>query len=118
MHVRRLLLLLVTTLALALLYVVLRPAASTALEPHYPLDAASATPQVYRLRVGERASLDIRSAEDGEVMVHGLTMAGAPVAPDRVAVLGLEGVAAGRYPIHFHGGDGRHVPIGEVVVEP
>ena len=74
-------------------------------------------PAAYRMSEGEAAEFTIQLPYSGALAIHGYTK-DMPITANAVMTFNLAGTRTGRFPMHVHTTDGRHVEIGVLEVMP
>lgn len=72
---------------------------------------------VFRLSKGDKAAFSVQVPYDGALAMHGYTKDMTVVA-NKVMTFDLIAKHTGRFPIHIHTNDGRHVEVGVLEVMP
>ena len=68
--------------------------------------------------VGERLQLEVQASRPGHLSLHGLSETEHAVGPPGPATITLDAAAPGVYPMHYHGPQGEHVPLGVLEIKP
>lgn len=74
-------------------------------------------PAAYRMSEGETAEFTIQLPYSGALAIHGYTR-DMPISANVAMTFNLAGTRTGRFPMHVHTTDGRHVEIGVLEVMP
>lgn len=74
-------------------------------------------PRAVPARQGDVVRVAVASPREGGVAVHGLLDVRPVHAGQKISVE-FRAIYSGRFPVHFHGDDGSHVPIAAVEVLP
>lgn len=74
-------------------------------------------PAVFRMEEGETAGFTVQAPFDGSLAIHGYAK-DMPLQENVVMTFSLTATRTGRFPLHVHTKDGRHVEVGFLEVMP
>jgi hypothetical protein len=92
------------------------PASSPAAAGPLVLDVDRPTGASIAVRQGDTVRFAVRSSQPGGINVHGLLADEFPVRPGAPAQVALEAGSPGSFAVHFHGPRGEHVPLATLEV--